>query len=104
MTTLCQVLSSKDDNLFNYQTKDGKSIGLGISFLFPFIENKESWPYKQDVMYWEDWPVRQPALLFAGLALQNNEYLNTWQSLDANFTEQEIIRNMPVRYPLLWIK
>ena len=104
MATLCQVLSSKEENLFTYQTTDGKSLALGLHFLFPYLKNKNDWPYPKDVMYWEDWPVRQPALLFGGLALQNDTYLQTWKSLKTQLTKQEIIRNMPVRFPILWVK
>lgn len=103
MSSICQILSTKKDNLYSYTTKDGKNIGLGMEFMFPYIENKSLWPYQQDVMYWNEWPVRQSSLLFEGLALKNNKYLNLWKSLKSNFTTPEIIRNMPVRYPILWV-
>ena len=103
MSSICQILSTKKDNLFTYNTQDGKNIGLGMEFMFPYIENKSLWPYQQDVMYWNEWPVRQSSLLFEGLALNNNKYLNLWKSLKSNFTTPEIIRNMPVRYPILWV-
>jgi hypothetical protein len=103
MSSICQILSTKKDNLFTYTTKDGKNIKLGMEFMFPYIENKLLWPYQQDVMYWNEWPVRQSSLLFEGLALKNNTYLNLWKSLKSNYTTPEIIRNMPVRYPILWV-
>jgi hypothetical protein len=102
MATLCQILSTTEENLFTY-TKDGKSLALGLHFLVPYIKDKNSWPYQKDVMYWNDWPVRQHSLLFGGLALHNKVYIQTWKSLPTDFTKQEIIRNMPVRYPILWI-
>ena len=77
---------------------------LFFDFLFPFIKDKNSWPFKKDVMYWNDWPVRSAALLFGGVALQNEDYLKTWESLNSNFNKMEIIRNVPVRFPLLWVK
>jgi hypothetical protein len=40
MTSICQILTTKNDNLFTYTTGDGKNIELGIKFMFPFIENK----------------------------------------------------------------
>ncbi len=103
MSSICQILSTKKDNLFTYTTKDGKNIKLGMEFMFPYIENKSLWPYQQDVMYWNEWPVRQSSLIFEGLALKNNTYLNLWKSLKSNYTTPEIIRNMPVRYPILWV-
>ena len=45
MTTICQILSSKQDDLWNYETADGKSIKKGIDFLYPYLNNKQSWPY-----------------------------------------------------------
>jgi len=102
MTSICQILSSKKDNLFAY-TIDGKNIELGIKFMFPYIENKSLWNYQHDVMYWNEWPVRQSSLLFGGLAFKNKKYIELWKSLNANFTTPEIVRNMPVRNPILWV-
>ena len=103
MTSICQILSTKKDNLFTYTTSDGKNIELGIKFMFPFIENKSLWKYQHDVMYWDEWPVRHSNLLFGGLAFKNKKYLELWKSLNANFTTPEIVRNMPVRNPVLWV-
>lgn len=102
MTTLCQVLSTKENDLWNYTTKDGKSIRKGIEFLYPFLADKNKWPYQHDVMYWENWPVAQPALVFGAVAYNNTEWLNTWKRLDHAPTEDEVIRNLPVRHPLIW--
>ena len=54
-------------------------------------------------MYWNEWPVRQPSLLFGGLALKKDSYLKLWKSLPETLETNEVIRNMPVKYPLLWI-
>ena len=104
MANLCQILSTKEENMFAFTTPDGKNMALGLQFLSPYIQDKTQWPYQQDVMYWDQWPVRQSSLLFVGIALHNEKYLKLWQSLNADFTSPEIIRNMPMRYPLLWIK
>jgi hypothetical protein len=103
MASICQILSTKEDNLFAYTTKDGLNLALGLQFMEPFIANKSLWPYSKDVMYWEEWPVRQSSLLFGGIALHNKKYTDLWKSLHADFTNPEIIRNMPVRYPVLWV-
>ena len=103
MASICQILSNKEDNLFTYTTKDGQNLALGLQFIAPFIANKSLWPYQKDVMHWEEWPVRQSSLLFGGMALHNKSYLDLWKSLKTDFTNPEVIRNMPVRYPLLWI-
>lgn len=103
MATLCQILSTEDNNLFTYTTSDGKSIGKGMAFLYPFLKDKDSWPYQQDVSYWEEWPVQQPALLFTAMALGNQHYVELWKQLPESYTHSEVIRNMPVKHPELWI-
>ncbi|NER17855.1 alginate lyase family protein [Spongiivirga citrea] len=103
MTAICQVASTQSDNLFEFTTSDKKNISLGVSFLYPFISDKSKWPYQKDVMYWNEWPVRHPSLLFTGLYFDNNSYLSQWESLPSNFDNKEVIRNMPIRFPLLWV-
>ena len=103
MATVCQILSKENDNLWNYETGDGKSIRKGIEYLFPFIKDKSKWPLARDVMYWEDWPVAQPFLVFGANAFQNQEWLNKWKELEHDPKVEEVIRNLPVRHPLIWI-
>ena len=103
MTTLCQILSDKNDNLWTYQTPDGRSIKKGIEFLYPFLKDRNSWPYAHDVMHWESWPVAQPSLVFGAAAYDNANWLDTWKKLDHAPTDEEIIRNLPVRHPLIWL-
>ena len=75
-----------------------------MAWMFPYIANKSSWPYKPDVEYFQYWPIRQPDLLFAGIAFSNREYIATWKELPPEPDVEEIIRNNPIRQPLLWIK
>lgn len=103
MSAVCQILSTPGDSLFAFSLPDGRGFAKAIAFLFPFILNKKSWPYAQDVEYFEDWPVRQPSLLFAGIALAKPEYLTLWENLNPDPTAEEIIRNYPIRQPLLWV-
>ncbi|NCD71209.1 alginate lyase family protein [Mucilaginibacter agri] len=103
MSTICQILSTKNDNLWEYQTADGKSIKKGIAFLEPYLKDKNTWPYPHDVMHWESWPVAQPALIFGAAAYQDQNWLNIWKALDHDPNDEEIIRNLPVRHPLIWL-
>ena len=101
---LAQLLTdSETENFFTY-TENEKSLAIGITFLYPYIKNKTTWPYKKDVMYWEDWPTKQPFLLFGGLQLKNTDYINLYKDLPIIPNKEEILRNMPVRNPLLWIQ
>ena len=103
MATVCQILSTADDNLFSYTLPDGRGFAMAMAFMFPFIADKKSWPYPNDVEYFDDWPVRQPSLLFAGNALSKPEYFAVWRRLNPNPTVEEIIRNYPIRQPFLWV-
>ena len=47
--------------------------------------------------------MRQPSLLFAGIALSKPEYLAAWSKLNPDPTVEEIIRNYPIRQQLLWV-
>ena len=68
----------------------------------PYIRDKNSWPFPPDVEYFDALPVRQPNLLFAGLAYQRPDYIALWRTLPADPTVEEIIRNFPIRQPILW--
>ena len=100
---VCQTLSTPAENLWTWELPDGRGIRRAMEFMFPYISDKSKWPHKPDVMYHENWPVRQPSLLFAGLALSRPNYLEVWRKLDPDPTVDEVIRNFVVRQPLLWI-
>ncbi|MDB5087275.1 MAG: alginate lyase family protein [Mucilaginibacter sp.] len=102
MTTICSILNTRQNNLWNYSTGDGKSIKKGIEFLYPYLKDKNKWPYPHDVMHWESWPVAGPSLVFGADAYQNIDWLTTWKQLDHEPQDEEIIRNLPVRHPLIW--
>jgi len=55
------------------------------------------------VQYFDQWPVRQPSLLFAGLGLSRMDYLELWRRLNPDPTVAEVIRNFPIRQPVLWL-
>ena len=103
MTTVCQTLSIPEDNLWTFTLPDGRGIGAAMAFMYPFIANKKSWPSPPDVEYFDQFPVRQPSLLFAGLGLSRPEYLQLWRSLNPDPTVEEVIRNYPIRQPVLWV-
>jgi hypothetical protein len=102
MATICQILSTPQDNLWEFSAPDGRNMHKAVEFMYPFIADKSKWPHKPDVMFWEFWPVRSPSLLFAGLAYKEPKYLTLWKTLEANPTNEEVLRNLPVRQPVLW--
>jgi hypothetical protein len=70
--------------------------------LYPFVADKTKWPYNHDVMYWDDWPVAHPFLLFGAMRFNVEEWYNTWSLLNHFPEVQEVIRNMPIRNPVIW--
>jgi hypothetical protein len=103
MTMVCLILSDEKNDLFSFSTPDGKNIEKGIKFLYPYIANKDKWSYAHDVMYFDEWPVAQPFLLIGAYKYGNMEWFGTWKSLNHFPSNEEVIRNMPVRNPLLWL-
>ncbi|HEV2352084.1 MAG TPA: alginate lyase family protein [Terriglobia bacterium] len=103
MATVCQILSTPADNLWKFELPDGRTMKKGLGFMVPYIVNKKSWPFSPDVMYFDQWPIRQPSLLFAGLALDRPDYLKLWLSLKPDSTVPEVIRNWFIRQPVLWV-
>jgi len=103
MTTLCHLLTTPEENLWDYTTTDGRNIERGISWLFPFVKDKGSWKRQPDIMFWEEWPVAHPFLLFGSLHHYRKEYFQTWKQLEHFPTNEEVIRNLPIRHPLLWL-
>jgi hypothetical protein len=103
MTMLCQILSTPKDNLWDFETADGKSIKKGMTYLYPFIADKSKWTLTPDVMYWENWPVAQPFLLFGAVQFKQANWYATWAKLDHQPQVEEVIRNLPIRNPLIWL-
>lgn len=104
MASLCQVLSTPEDNLWAFSLADGRGMALALRYLYPFLADKSKWPHASDVQSWEGWPARQPALLFAGLALSKPEYIALWQKLAADPADPEVRRNIAITQPLLWLQ
>lgn len=103
MAGIAQIASTRDENLWTYERPDGRGMKKGLEFIYPYIVDKSSWPKAPDVLYWEEWPVRQPCLLLAGFALDRPDYLNTWKQLEADPDVFEVLRNLPLRHPLIWM-
>ena len=103
MAGIAQIASNQSENLWTFETSRGRSMRKGLQFLFPYIIDKKKWPWQPDVMYWEEWPVRHPSLLFSGVNLGIRKYIEAWKRLEADPTTFEVLRNFPLRHPLLWI-
>ncbi|MEP4077863.1 alginate lyase family protein [Haloferula sp.] len=102
MAGVAQIASTEDDDLWTFELPDGRGLKKGMEFIVPYIADKGSWPKEPDVMYWDDWPVRHPSLLLAGLHFDKQEYLKIWEKLEGDPKTYEVLRNFPMRHPLLW--
>jgi len=102
-STIAQILSTPSDNLWTFELADGRGLGKAVAFMAPFIRDKRTWPLKPDVMYYDQWPMRQSSLLFSGLALHQPAYIELWKTLPADSSVDEVIRNFFIRQPALWV-
>lgn len=104
MSTICMVLSNKENDLWSYTLDDGRNIMKGIDFMYPFVKDKSTWPYSHDIMYWDEWPISHPFLLFGYLHTGHKAFLSLWKQLDHFPKTEEVVRNLPVRNPIIWIE
>ena len=103
MSTVAQILSTPQDNLWTFETADGRGLALAVKFMYPYIRDKKTFPKPADVMYYNEWPMRQTSLLFGGMALDKPEYIELWKTLPADSQVEEVIRNFFIRQPVLWV-
>ena len=107
MATLCQVLSTPQDDLWQFQLPDGRGIRRAVAFMYPYLADKNKWladGHHKDIQAWNGWPARQPSLLFAGLAYGDQQYLELWRKLDADPSNDEVRRNIAIEQPVLWVQ
>lgn len=100
---VAQLASKDDDNLWDFSLDDGRSMRLGMSFIAPYVADKSTWPYAKDIQYWDEWPVRHISFFFAALAYGDPEYFELFIQYEADPTTYEVIRNLPIRHPIIWI-
>lgn len=109
MVGVCQALSTPECDLFAFKASNGNTIRMAMDFLYPYIKDKSNWPFGKDVTHWDDWPVAQPFMIFAWNRFRGDrdfpadDYYDTWLGLDHFPTDKEVIRNLPMRHPILWI-
>jgi hypothetical protein len=103
LAALCQSLDGVGSDLFSFKLADGRGICKAAEFLYPYLKDKSAWPYQKDVEHFDSLPVRSPGLLFVGLACKQESYIALWKTTNPDPADPEIIRNYPVRQPLLWV-
>jgi alpha-glucosidase len=103
LATVAEIISTSSDNMWTFETPDGRGLRRAMEYMVPYIRNKKAWPKPPDVMYYDEWPMRHPSLLFAGVALNRPDYVALWSSLPADSSIDEVIRNFFIRQPVLWV-
>jgi hypothetical protein len=99
----CLILSDPTHDLWSFSNESGAGIREGLAYMAPYVADKSQWPLAPDVMYWENWPVAQPAFLFGGLHFGRADWIDLWKT-NRHFLEvPEVKRNVPIRNPLLWL-
>ncbi len=104
MINLCHILSTPEESLWEFQLADGRSIQRGLDYLYPYLVDKQTWPYQPDIQSHQYWPVALAGLLFAGVALQQQDYVRLWRELEKDPADEEVRRNMAIRQPILWLQ
>lgn len=103
LANICQILSSPQDDLWEYEDSEGRGIKKALDFILPYLYEKETWPYPPDVMHFAAFPARAGFMLFAGCVLGNERLLDFYESLPRESNDEEARRNIASRQPMLWI-
>ena len=103
MAGLCQSLKGLAPDPPTFHLADGRGLCKAAEFIYPYLKDKSSWKWARDVEHFDALPVRSPGLLFSGLACHEQKYIALWQTLNPDPADKEIIRNYPIRQPLLWV-
>jgi hypothetical protein len=101
--TICVLLSSRFESVWEYELQDGPGMRTTIARLFPYILDRGAWPYRADATHFTALPIRPPSLLFAARAYLRPEYADLWKTLPADTAIPELQRTFPIRQPLLWV-
>jgi len=103
---LCVLLSTPQEDLWKFQLPDGVTPLKSTEFIYPYLADKQKWLADgrgKDIAHWDNWPAREPCLLFAYAETGDARYFNLWRKLNPDPTDLEIRRNIAITQPLLWI-
>ena len=101
---ICQLLSTRFDNLWDYSLEDGPGMRSAIAYHFPFIADRTMWPFRADATHFDELPGRRASLLLTARAYQRPEYAALWKTLRPDPPSPDILRTLPIHQPLLWVR
>jgi hypothetical protein len=103
MAGLCQSLKGLTPDPLTFELAGGRGLSKAAEFIYPYLKDKSAWKWAKDVAHFDALPVRSPGLLFSGIAFHERKYIDLWKTLNPDPTDKEVIRNYPIRQPLLWV-
>ena len=103
MATLCYLLSTETENLWDFTLADGRSVKKGLDYLYPYLNDKTKWPHRTDIAHHEDWPVAMSFMLFAAASYDEDKWLELYSRLSKYSENYEVRRNTAIRVPYLWL-
>ncbi len=103
LTAVCDLLSTRFETVWTYDLQDGPGMRSVVARHYPFMLNRGTWPYKADLEYFHDLPLRRSSLLLAARAYSRPEYADLWKTLPPDTTIPALQRTLPISQPLLWV-
>jgi hypothetical protein len=103
---LCVLLSTPQNDVWKYKLSDVTPPLKSAEFIYPYLADKQKWLADgrgKDIAHWDNWPAREPCLLFAYEETGDAKYFDLWKKLEPDPSDLEIRRNIAVTQPLLWI-
>lgn len=103
---LCVLLSTPDDDLWKFKLPDGNTPLKSTEFIYPYLADKNKWLADgrgKDILHWDNWPAREPCLLFAYAETGDSRYFDLWKKLNPDPSDLEVRRNIAITQPILWI-
>jgi hypothetical protein len=104
LAAVCLLLTTRFDNVWEYELEDGPGMRSAIAYHFPFIADRAQWPFRSDATYFNELPGRRASLLFTAHVYQRPEYAALWTKLPPDPPAAEVLRTMPIHQPLLWVR
>jgi hypothetical protein len=104
MAGICRLLSTRFESVWDYQLEDGPGMRSAIAYHFPFILERDRWPFRADAQHFSELPGRRASLLFAARVYQRPEYAALWKTLPPDPPTPDVLRTLPIHQPLLWVR
>ena len=102
LAAACESLSTPFESLWMASLPDGRGMHSAVAWALPYLRDRRKWPYVSDQENFKAQPVRQNALLFAGRAYDQADYIDVWKSLPPDTQIPAITRKHPITQPALW--